>query len=108
MSRQARIKLFVSLVTVVAAVFAARLWPGRLPFPGWWPFLTFLFVSTLLETLNTQLRLGAKGSTSFITQIASVLVFGGWWGSVITAVSTLLGELARKNPPIKVTFNVFQ
>jgi HD-GYP domain-containing protein (c-di-GMP phosphodiesterase class II) len=37
-----------------------------------------------------------------------VLVFGGWWGSVITAVSTLLGEIARNNSPIKVTFNVSQ
>jgi hypothetical protein len=37
-----------------------------------------------------------------------VLVFGGWWGSVITAVSTLLGELARNNSPIKLTFNVSQ
>jgi HD-GYP domain-containing protein (c-di-GMP phosphodiesterase class II) len=108
MSRQGRIKFFVTLITVLATLCAASLWPSRLPFPGWWPFLTFLFVSTLLETLNTQLRLGAKGSTSFITQIASVLVFGGWWGSVITALSTLLGEVARKNSPIKVTFNVFQ
>jgi HD-GYP domain-containing protein (c-di-GMP phosphodiesterase class II) len=70
--------------------------------------LTFLFVSTLLETLHTQLRLGAKGSTSFITQIASVLIFGGWWGSVITALSTLLGEIARNNPPLKIVFNVSQ
>jgi putative nucleotidyltransferase with HDIG domain len=69
---------------------------------------TFVFVSALLETLNTQLRLNAKGSTSFITQIASLLLFGGWWGSVVTAISTLFGELARANPPIKLIFNLSQ
>ncbi len=92
----------------MAALCAASLWPARLPFPGWWPLVTFLFVSTLLETLNTQLRIGAKGSTSFITQIASLLVFGGLWGSAITAVSTLLGEVARNSSPLKAIFNVSQ
>lgn len=108
MARATRVNVFVAVVTILAALCAASLWPVRLSFPGWWPLLTFLFVSTLLETLNTQLRLGAKGSTSFITQIASVLLFGGWWGSVITAVSTLLGEIGRDRPPLKVIFNVSQ
>jgi HD-GYP domain-containing protein (c-di-GMP phosphodiesterase class II) len=108
MTRQARIHFFVGLVTLVATLCATSLWPARLPFPGWWPLLTFLFISTLLETLHTQLRIGAKGSTSFITQIASVLLFGGLWGVLVTAVSTLLGELARSNSPIKATFNVSQ
>ncbi len=108
MSRQARIHLFVALVTAVAALCAGSLWPARLQFPGWWPLLTFLFVSTLLENLSTQLRIGAKGSTSFITQIASVLLFGGTWGLLITAASTLFGELARSNSAIKATFNVAQ
>ncbi|MFL5492643.1 MAG: hypothetical protein ACJ8AV_14600, partial [Gemmatimonadales bacterium] len=67
-----------------------------------------MFVSTLLETLNTQLRINAKGSTSFITQIASVLLLGGWWGSVVTSTSTLFGELARANKAIKLVFNVSQ
>jgi HD-GYP domain-containing protein (c-di-GMP phosphodiesterase class II) len=69
---------------------------------------TFLFVSTLLETLNTKLRLNANGSTSFITQIASVLLFGGWWGAAVTGISTLFGELSRGTPPIKMVFNVSQ
>jgi hypothetical protein len=62
----------------------------------------------MLEGLNTQLRLAAKGSTSFIMHMASALLFGGWWGAVIAAVSTLLGELSRGNPPIKIVFNVAQ
>jgi hypothetical protein len=35
-------------------------------------------------------------------------VFGGWWGLIVTAVSTLLGEVVRGNAPIKIVFNVSQ
>ncbi|MFL5475047.1 MAG: hypothetical protein ACJ8A6_05065, partial [Gemmatimonadales bacterium] len=108
MSRQTRLYLFVSAVALSSALCAASLWPVRSEFPGWWPIATFVFVSTLLETLNTQLRINAKGSTSFITQIASVLLLGGWWGSVVTSTSTLFGELARANKAIKLVFNVSQ
>jgi len=83
-------------------------WYARLPFPGWWPLATFLFVATLLESLNTQLRVAAKGSTSFIMHMASALLFGGWWGALVAAVSTLFGEVARNNPPLKIIFNVSQ
>jgi HD-GYP domain-containing protein (c-di-GMP phosphodiesterase class II) len=108
MPRQTRLHLYVATVAVAASFCAASLWTVRLPFPGWWPLTTFLFVSILLETLNTQLRLNAKGSTSFITEIASVLLFGGWWGSLVAAIATLFGQLTRANKPIKAVFNVAQ
>ncbi|MFL5547543.1 MAG: hypothetical protein ACJ8AQ_08320, partial [Gemmatimonadales bacterium] len=65
-------------------------------------------IATLLETLNTQLRVAAKGSTSFLMYLAGVLLFGGFWGAFLAAVSTLFGEIARSNPPIKIIFNVSQ
>ena len=105
---RARIYVFVAVVTAAAVICGAAVWSVRLPFPGWWPLTTFLFVATLLERFNTQLRLAAKGSTSFIMHMASALLFGGWWGAVVAGVSTLLGELARSNPPIKIIFNVSQ
>lgn len=108
MSRQARIYLFVGAVTVAAAFSAVAVWSVRLPFPGWWPLATFLLVAVLLESLNTQLRVAARGSTSFIIHMASALLFGGWWGAVVTAVATLIDELARSNPPVKLVFNVSQ
>ncbi|MGH7509416.1 MAG: HD-GYP domain-containing protein [Gemmatimonadales bacterium] len=108
MPLQGRIGLFVTIIAILAALSAAGVWVVRLPFPGWWPFATFLFVATLLESLNTQLRLAAKGSTSFIMHMASALLFGGWWGAIIAGISTLCGELARSNPPIKIIFNVSQ
>src|SRR5215207_296262 len=105
---KARIYVFVGVVSAAAIVCGAAVWSVRLPFPGWWPLATFLFVATLLERFNTQLRIAAKGSTSFIMHMASALLFGGWWGAIVAAISTFLGELARSNPPIKVIFNVSQ
>jgi HD-GYP domain-containing protein (c-di-GMP phosphodiesterase class II) len=107
-SREARTYLFVGAVTLAAAMGGAAVWPTRLPFPGWWPVATFLLVAALLESLNTQLRVAARGSTSFLIHMASALLFGGWWGAMITALATFLDELARNNPPVKVIFNVSQ
>src|SRR5688500_17550677 len=100
MSRQARLWTSVGIVAAAAAVSGAAVWSVHMPFPGWWPLATFLFVATLLESLQTQLRLAAKGSTSFIIHMASALLFGGWWGAVVAAVPTFFGEVARNSPPI--------
>jgi HD-GYP domain-containing protein (c-di-GMP phosphodiesterase class II) len=108
MPRQARLTLFVITVALAAAVCGAGVWSVRLSFPGWWPLATFLFVATLLESLQTQLRLAAKGSTSFIMHMASALLFGGWWGAMVAGGSTFFGEIARRSPPIKSIFNVSQ
>lgn len=108
MSRQTRLALFVGTVAAAAALCGAAVWSVRLPFPGWWPFATFLFVATLLESLQTQLRLAAKGSTSFIMHMASALLFGGWWGAMVAGCSTFFGEIARNSPPIKFVFNISQ
>lgn len=108
MRREPRIQLFVCGVAITAVAVGAIVWHIRLPFPGWWPLATFVFVASLLENLNTRLRLAAKGSTSFIMHMAAALLFGGWWGALVAAVSTLIGELIRDNPPIKIVFNISQ
>src|SRR4051812_6864513 len=102
MSREIRIKLLVMTIAAAAGVCGLGVWFARLPFPGWWPLITFLFVASLLESLNTQLRIAAKGSTSFIMHMASALLFGGWWGAMIAGVSTLFGELVRGSSGIKL------
>jgi hypothetical protein len=40
--------------------------------------------------------------------LAGALLFGGWWAAIVAGISTLFGEVARNNPPIKVLFNVSQ
>ena len=93
---------------VVSCISGAAVWSVRLPFPGWWPIATFLLVATLLEGLQTRLRIAAKGSTSFIMHMASALLFGGWWAVMIAAGSTLFDELSRGSAGIKLIFNISQ
>jgi HD-GYP domain-containing protein (c-di-GMP phosphodiesterase class II) len=108
MNREHRVQLFVIVIVMAAAIASATIWPIRLPFPGWWPLATFIFVASLLETLKTEFRLSVKGSTSFIMHMAAALLFGAWWAALVAATSTLVGEIVRGAPPIKVLFNVSQ
>ena len=109
MGREAKIYLLVLGVAGAAASAAWVAYADRSPFPGWWPLATFLFVATLLEGLTTtRLRVAARGSTSFVMHLATALLFGGFWASVVAGVSTFLGELVRANSPIKTVFNVSQ
>src|SRR6476661_1169856 len=108
MVRERHIQMFVGGVALLAGAAGFAVWQVRLPFPGWWPLATFVFVASLLEGFNTQLRLAAEGSTSFIMHMAAALLFGGWWGALVAAVATLVGEIVRNNSLIKITFNVSQ
>jgi hypothetical protein len=108
MSTDLRIRLFVGGIAAASVVVGATVWEIRLDFPGWWPLGAFVFVASLLEGLHTQARLSAKGSLSFIMHMSAALLFGGWWAALVAAVSTLMGELARGNPAIKIIFNVSQ
>jgi putative nucleotidyltransferase with HDIG domain len=108
MTREASTRLFVGSVVGLAVVLGAGAQVGSLPFPGWWALGSFILVAFVLETLNTQLRVQARGSTSFIMHLAAGLLFGGFWSGIIAGSSTLLGELARGNQPIKLVFNVSQ
>jgi HD domain len=108
MNREHRVRLFVIAIVMAAAIAGATIWPIRLPFPGWWPLATFVFVASLLETLKTEFRLSVKGSTSFIMHMAAALLFGAWWAALVAATSTLVGEVIRGAPPIKMLFNVSQ
>ena len=55
-----------------------------------------------------QLRAGGKGSISFVMHIAAGILFGGFWGATIAAVSMCVSQVIRGIPPIKVVFNVSQ
>ncbi len=108
MTRAQRTYCFVAAITVLAVVLATLANVNSLAFPGWWAFGSFVIIAFVLETLNTQLRVQAKGSTSFIMHIAAALLFGGFWGGLVAGVSTLLAEIARENKSVKVLFNVAQ
>ena len=109
MARETRVHLLVVVVAAAAAIATVTGFHFRSPFPGWWPLGTFLFVAILLEGITTtSLRLAAKGSASFVMHMAAALLFGAFWASVVAGVSTLLGQVAQGNSPIKGAFNVAQ
>jgi len=62
----------------------------------------------LVEQSSTELKVAARGSTSFVMHMSAGLLFGGFWGGVIAAVSTGLGQLAIGKSPSKFFFNVSQ
>jgi HD-GYP domain-containing protein (c-di-GMP phosphodiesterase class II) len=108
MSNESRIRIYVGAIAATSFIASAAVFDLRLEFPGWWPLATFIFVAILLERLNVQARLAATGSLSFIMDMSAALLFGGWWASVVAAISTLVAQVARGNVPIKVVFNVSQ
>jgi hypothetical protein len=108
MTRNQRTHLFVACVTALAVGLIMLARNLAFPFPGWWAFGSFVLIAFVLETLNTQLRVEARGSTSFIMHIAAGLLFGSFWSGLVAASSTILGELARGAKPIKIVFNVSQ
>ena len=108
MTEARRVYAYVTLVCVAALICGGAAYSLRLPYPGLWPLATFTSLALVLESLKTQLRVDAKGSTSFIMHMAAGLLFGGFWGAVVAAVSTLFSELAKANPPVRLVFNVSQ
>ncbi|HEX2450278.1 MAG TPA: hypothetical protein VHJ69_04025, partial [Gemmatimonadales bacterium] len=94
-------RLFMAAIVVVAfAVFAAES-GAQAPFPGWWPFITFALGAAILDGLRTPLRIEATGSVSFVLHLASALLFGGFWGGIVTGVSVLLVNLVRGKTILK-------
>ncbi len=108
MTLQNKLTLFVAAITLASCTSGVVLWSTRLPFPGWWPFATFLLIATLLEGFQSRLRLEGKGSTSFISHMGSALLFGGFWATLIAAGSSLFDEVARGSSGIKLIFNTAQ
>jgi hypothetical protein len=108
MARETRLYVVVTCTCIAALLAWTWAWFDHAPFPGWWPMCALLLVACALEGLSTQLRLSAKGSTSFIIHMSAALLFGGLWAALIAGLSTLLGETARGRGPLKATFNVAQ
>jgi HD superfamily phosphohydrolase YqeK len=111
MSTDRRIRLYVVLVAALAAVAMVLAWKHRSPFPGAWPTFVLLLVGFLLQVSATHVRGGggdAKGSVSFIVDLAGGVLFGAFWGGAMAAISTGLGQIAARREPIKAFFNVGQ
>ena len=103
-----RFNLYMLGVVVAAVVALAATRQPQTTFPGWWPFVTFAVGAAVLDGLRTPLRIAATGSVAFVLHLASAVLFGGFWGAVLTAVSALLVNVVRSKPILKTLFNSAQ
>lgn len=103
-----RIRLYVGSFAIAAGIAIVGSSPARLPFPGAWELVTFFLITYLLEQTSTQLKAGARGSLSFVMYMSAAILFGGFWGAIVAGSSTAASQLARRNAPIKVVFNIAQ
>jgi putative nucleotidyltransferase with HDIG domain len=76
--------------------------------PGPEAFLAFAVVAFLLEHNSTKLSAGGIGSTSFVIHIAAGVIFGGFWGGIITGAGTFAWLASLHFTPLKLGFNVSQ
>lgn len=100
--------VYVTATSTIAALLFVVSWQYRQPSPGTWALLSFVMVALLLEQSSTKLKVDAHGSTAFVVHLASGILFGGFWGGLISASSTLLSQLALGRNAAKVIFNAAQ
>ncbi|MEZ4411573.1 MAG: HD-GYP domain-containing protein [Gemmatimonadales bacterium] len=100
--------IFVAIMATAALALGMIAWSHRQPSPGIWPLLSFIFMAFLVEQSTTELKVSARGSTSFVMHMSAGLIFGGFWGGLVAASSTALGQLSIGNPPAKTLFNISQ
>ncbi len=103
-----RLRLYVGAIVLLAGISLGLAWQSAGPVPGYWALGGFILVSFLLDQTNTRLRVEASGSTAFVIDLAAVILFGGFWGSVVAGGANGVGQLARRNPAIKTIFNISQ
>ena len=103
-----KVLALVGFVCLAAAATLTISWVYRQPFPGVFALGSFLIVALLVQHLYTQLRVQASGSIAFVVHLTAGILFGGFWAATITIVATLVTQILRQLPPIRVIFNVGQ
>ena len=100
--------MWVATIAILGVACLLGGWFVRAPYPGLWALTSFIVAGYLLERTKSDLLVAAQGSTSFIVHIAAGILFGPFWGGVVTAVSTGVGQATDGKPPVKAVFNVSQ
>lgn len=108
LSRKQGVAIYVAAVVAATVAAGVLAWQLRMPYPGVWALISTCMVAFILERSAFSLRVAATGSTSFVVHISSIVLFGGFWSAVITAVSTLGDGIARHHSFQKMTFNASQ
>ena len=94
---------------VLAASSLLIAYMSRHPWPGAWGVFVFLAIGILLDVTSNQAKVGGiTGSVSFLVDLGSPLLFGGFWGGLIVGGSALFSNLALRKQPIRAVFNTAQ
>jgi HD-GYP domain-containing protein (c-di-GMP phosphodiesterase class II) len=106
-NRGINIYVRVTAVIAVIAMVVAGLQGPR--FPGLWGLFSVFVFAFLLEVSSTTLRGGdAKGSLAFVAELAAGVLFGPFWGGLLTGVSAFAAHKYSRRPTVRAAFNAFQ
>src|SRR5918995_2601088 len=108
MTKAAKFRLFFLTILLCASGVMAWGYFSHPPTPNLEAFLAFAVVAFLLEHNSTKLSAGGVGSTSFVIHIAAGVIFGCFWGGLITAAGTVVWLASLRVAPIKLGSNVCQ
>jgi putative nucleotidyltransferase with HDIG domain len=103
-----RIHVYVASISVLAGAAMAFAWGVREQSPQILTLVSFCFVAFLLDRSPSKLRVSAGGSTSFVVHLAAGILFGAFWGGVVTGVSIAVGLITRRVELAKTVFNTSQ
>lgn len=108
MRKPSGIAVYVTAATIAASAALVVAFGLRAPMPGVWDLVCFVLVAVLLEQARTNLRIQAKGTTSFVIHLSSGILFGAFWAGAIAGVSIAVSQLLQRTKPIRVLFNIAQ
>lgn len=106
--RERALNAFIAGVVTLCALAMGAAWEIRGASPGSLAILSACAVAFLLDRSPMLYRVGARGSTAFVVHLAAAALFGGFWGGLITGVSTALNAKARGDSLQKAVFNTAQ
>ncbi len=108
MMRDKKVDALIAIAVLAAIASMALSYQVAPVFPGYWEIGSFIFIAFLLDRTSLPLRVGAKGSVSFVMHISSAILFGAFWGGVTAGVSVALNQIATGSPRRKTIYNVAQ
>lgn len=108
MTPERRLNLYIAIVAGLSVSAMTVAWQLRSPFPGVLAIVSACTVAVLLDRSPMIYRAGARGSTAFVVHLASVALFGGFWGGTIAGIATAINAVSRKDPVQRAVFNTSQ
>ena len=106
--RERMLNAFIAGVVTLCALAMGIAWEIRGASPGSLAILSACAVAFLLDRSPMIYRVGARGSTAFVVHLAAAALFGGFWGGLITGVSTAFNAKARGDGFQRAVFNTAQ